>query len=305
MSRRGTMVVLALAATLLQACVPSAANHEELGDRAYVAGNHDEALTEYRLAVVQAETPSARLRAKAASAALRAGDLAGAAAEYAALGRADGARVDEAADGLERVARGASEAGDRPALQAALAGLRELAPGRALGALALQLARTTADAAPADQLAVLPLAAANAPDARAEDSLMYAYGQALVRVGRCDQAVAIFEGLVRRQRATGVLPGATAGALSCAVRLGRADLQGGRLERAEDWFRRAVVHGDDSPLGRSAYLGLGDVMVARGDLVGAAEAFQRVLADALPGDSVAAEARERLNRLANAGTVFP
>lgn len=304
MSRRGWTGVTIVVA-LLGACVRTAANHEALGDRAYVAGNHDEALTEYRLALVQAGTPSARLRAKAAGAALGAGDLAGAAAEYVALARADGGRVDEAAEGLERVARAASEVGDRPALQAGLAGLRELAPGRALGPLALRLAGATSNASAADQLGVLPLAAANAPDARIEDSLMYAYGQALVRVGRCDQAVGVFEGLVRRQRAGDVVPGATQSALSCAVRLGRTELQAGRLERAEDWFRRAVAHGDETPLGRSAYLGLGDVMLARGDLVGAAEAFQRVLADAQSGDSVAAEARERLNRIANAGTAFP
>ena len=71
---------------------------------------------------------------------------------------------------------------------------------------------------------------------------------------------------------------------------------------AEDWFRRAALEAGDSPLGRAAYLGLGDVMLARSDYAGAAEAFQRALLNAPPGDSVADVARQRLSTISNAGT---
>jgi tetratricopeptide (TPR) repeat protein len=300
MSRRrriGPLAVLALGV----ACSRSAADHETLGDRAYVGHDHAAALTEYRLALVQSQGPAGRLRAKAAAAALRAGDLLGAAQEYGLLARADGQRLDEAADGLERVARAAAAAGDTPALRAAVELLRDLGTGRSLGPYASMLA--AADGAAGD-LPLLPVAAANAPDARQQDSLMFAYGQALARAGRCERAVGVFEALSRRARLP-VEDGVMTGAALCALRVARTHLGASRYDPAEQWFRRAVTLGEGAAAGRAAYLGLGDVLRARGDLVGAVNAWERVIAGAAPGDSLAESARTRLNAIASAGTVPP
>jgi tetratricopeptide (TPR) repeat protein len=256
--------------------------------------------------VLQAQAPNARLRAKAGAAALHVGDLRGAAEQYLGLARADGARAGEAADGLERVALAASQAGDRPALRMALAGVRELASDRMSGGLGPQLAAMAGDLGrPADAIPVLPYAAAGASDARQQDSLMYAYGEALARVGRCPQAVPVFEAVARRQRAAGLVAAAAEHAAACALRLGRGALDGDRPDDAEQWFRRAVSQAGDAPAGRAAYVGLGDVMYARGDLAAAAEAYQRALTGAAPGDSIAELARQRLNRIGSAGTALP
>jgi tetratricopeptide (TPR) repeat protein len=288
------------------ACVSIAVDHEELGDRAYVSGAYGGALTEYRLALLQQTAPNARLRAKAAAAALHAGDLEGAAREYLALARADGQRIDEAADGLDRVAQAAAASGHQAALRAAVAGVRELAKDRPPSALAGQAVQGGADGArAAELLAVLPVAAAGAPDARLQDSLMFAYASVLARAGRCEAALAVYEAVARRQRIPVLLSDAEAGAAACALRLGQAALDGGRPDRAETWFQRAASRADDSPVGRAAYLGIGDVRFARGDYIGAVEAYQRVLGAGERGDSLAAAARERLNRIGNAGTVFP
>lgn len=284
------------------ACARSAAEHEILGDRAYVAADHAGALTEYRLAILQGQGPAGRLRAKAAAAALRAGDLLGAAQEYGLLARADGQKLDEAADGLERVARAAAAAGDRPALRTAVELLRELDTGRSLGPYASLLAAD--EGIGSGDLPLLPVAAANAPDARQQDSLMFVYGQALARVGRCEHAVDVFEALARRARLP-VGNRATAGAALCALRVARNHFSAARYDPAEEWFRRAVTLGSDQAAGRAAYLGLGDVLRARGDLIGAANAWERVIAGAAPGDSLAEGARRRLNAIANAGTVQP
>jgi tetratricopeptide (TPR) repeat protein len=298
------LVALALGAGA--ACLGSAANHEELGDRAYLAGSYAAALTEYRLGLMQQTGPNAALRAKAAAAARHAGDLEGAAREYVALGRADGQRLDEAVDGLERVAQDASIAGNRPALRTAITGMRELARDRPPSALSGQAVRALLEGSrPAELAQVLPVAAAAAPDARQQDSLMFAYAGVLARLGRCESAVSLFEAVSRRQRVPAVADDAAAGAAGCALRLGQAALGGGSPDRAESWFLRAVSQADDTPTGRAAYLGLGDVRAARGDVAGAAEAYQRALGAATPGDSLAAVARERLNRIGNAGTVFP
>jgi tetratricopeptide (TPR) repeat protein len=294
-------VTTAAVILLIIGCGAFGADHEVLGDRAYVTGDFSEALTEYRLALLQEEGPAARLRAKAAAAARRAGDLVAATQELALLARADGQRLEEAADGLELVARDAIAAGDRPALRAATGLLRELQTGRSVGQYATALA-AAGDLEPGRAAAaLLPIAAANAPDARQQDSLMYLYAQALAGSGRCTEAVPVFEALTRRGRLAAVTE-ASRGAALCALQEGRAHLAGTRYSPAEDWFRRAITLGEGTPIGRAGYLGLGDVLKARGDLMGAVTAWERVLADAAPGDSLAEGARARINAIAAPGT---
>ena len=288
-------------------CGGAATEHEMLGDRAYAALQYDDALVEYRLALVQrAEDPG--LLAKVAASALHSGSLADAAVAYLVL--AEGGNEDrfaEAADGLERVARAALEAGDTDALTAALGGLRQAAPGIALGSLAQQLAREIGDGPPSeDVLSVLAYAAAAAPDARVLDSLMYTYAAVLRQLGRCEEAVPVFEGLARRRREPAVRESARAGLGYCAMLVARqfhGDLQ--LPLSAEEWYRRTIRGAEGTVYERRAYLGLGDVLFARGDYPGAAEAYESVLFEAAPGDSLADVASQRLNMLGQAGTGIP
>ncbi len=291
----------------LLSCGGAATEHETLGDRAYSALQYDDALVEYRLALVQrAEDPE--LLAKVAASALHAGSLADAAEAYLLL--AEGGndnRLTEASDGLERLARVALEAGDTEALTAALGGLRQAAPGRALGSFAQQLAREIGDGRPSeDVLSVLAYAAAAAPDARLLDSLMFTYAAVLRQLGRCEEAVPVYEGLVRRQREPAVRESARGGLGYCAMIIARrfhGDLQ--LPLSAEEWYRRAIRGAEGTGYGRQAYLGLGDVLFARGDYPGAAEAYESVLFEAAPGDSLAEVAYQRLNMLGQAGTGIP
>lgn len=292
---------------LLAGCIGAAADHDVLGDRAYAAGRFHDALAEYRLALLQLPEPTPDLRAKAGAAAINAGDLAAAVEEYEALAREGGEeRLSEAAAGLARVVRAAGERDDREALTAALAALQRVAPGRALVPFARQLVRLLGDGPQsAEALSVLTLAAAGAPDARAQDSLMYAYAVALRRLGRCEQAVPALESLVRREREPAVVPDAQRELVRCALGLGQRALEQGRPQAAENWFLRAVRGGAGAFGERAAYVGLGDVRLAQGDYLGAAQAFERALDGAAPGDSVAQIARERLNQLGRPpGTEF-
>jgi tetratricopeptide (TPR) repeat protein len=292
------------ALALLAACTGAAADHERLGDRAYGEGHFADALVEYRLALKQGSTVP--LRAKAGAAALHAGDLVAAAEEYRALAEEGGAqRVIEGADGLELVAKAAVEGDDRAGLAAALTGLRAVAPGRALGAFARQLAQTAGmEPRTVEALNVLPYAAAAAGDARREDSLMFVYASGLERFGRCEQAVPVFEAVARRNREPAVTSPARRRVTSCALSLGRMALDSGRAEQAEEWFRRAAAGDERDAFARAAYIGIGDVLFARGAFAEAAEAYQQALADAAPGDSLAQIAAEKLNQVANAGAVI-
>jgi hypothetical protein len=97
------IVALAVLGAVL-GCARSAADHEVLGDREYAAAAYPDALAEYQLGL-RAGARGANLYAKAAAAALHTGDLSVAAEQYQELAQKDASRVDEAADGLERVAR--------------------------------------------------------------------------------------------------------------------------------------------------------------------------------------------------------
>src|SRR5438270_2060301 len=186
---------------LLLACTRSAANHEELGDRAYAAGSYADALAEYQLGR-KGNAGSAALLAKVGAAAMHAEDYELAADAYRGLAKRDRSRADEAADGLERVARAALAANDRTALASALTGLREVAPRRPLGRYVVLAALDAVDRGDtAEARALLPVAAASAVDAARADSLLFVYGMTLVRVRDCSTAVRVFEGVVRRQRA--------------------------------------------------------------------------------------------------------
>ena len=76
--------------SLAGACTRSAADHEDLGDRAYTAGAYRDALAEYQLGVKAGAT--ADLLAKCGAAALHTQDYALAAAQYRALAETDRSR---------------------------------------------------------------------------------------------------------------------------------------------------------------------------------------------------------------------
>ena len=285
---------------VLLACTRSAANHEELGDRSYAAGAYADALAEYQLAR-RSNPGSASLLAKLGAAALHAEDYELAADAYRSLARRDRSRADEAADGLDRVARLALAANDRTALASALTGMREVAPRRPLGRYVVLAALDAVDRGDtAEAKALLPVAAAGASDAARADSLLFVYGMTLVRTRECSTGVRVFEGIIRRQRAPVVAEGAREGLGLCALVEGQLALDAGHPADAEAWFRRATAPGASTDVTRAAFLGLGDVRLSQGDIAGALEGYQQALVGGTPGDTISQRAQEKLNALGKA-----
>lgn len=287
-------------------CTGAAADHEKLGDRAYVDGRFRDALVEYRLAIVQ-HGPSVTLRTKAGHAALNAMELAAAAHEYIALGEEGGSdQLEEAADGLVRVANFSIEERDQEALALALDGLQRIAPGRALGSFAGHLA-SSIEGLPqsSDGLALVTFAAAGAANARTQDSLMFVYAAVMRRTGRCGRAAIVFESLARRARDAEIAENARHELALCSLEEGVDALDQGKPAEAEGWFRRAVAGTGNVPAARVAYIGLGDVRLVRGDYLGAAEAYLRAMDGLLPGDSIYDMASARLNAIADAARPVP
>ena len=282
------------------ACAPSAADHEELGDRAYAAGSHADALAEYRLAL-RVAPGRAGLHAKTAAAALRMQDYTLAAQEYRALAASDRSRADEAAEGLERVVRAALGANDRLAGERALAWLRSVQPSRPLGRYARPVAVDAMEQGRfTEARALLPSAIAAAPDGRSADSLLFLYGMAAAQGRDCATAVPVFEAVLRRRHEPAVADGAREGLGLCALIEGQKAVEAGRREDAESWCRRASAPGAAPDVVRAAYLCLGDLRMAEGDLPGALEQYQAVLQGGTPGDSLSVRAQHRMNALGRA-----
>lgn len=277
----------------LAGCLGVGADHERLGDEALARGDANAAMAEYEAAL--GARPSAQLYAKLGSAARRSLRLREAAEAYRSLVADDPSRLDEAATGLELVAEEAEHRSDAAGLAAAVSALRDVAPDRLAARHALVLVRI-GGLEPAELVSVLPFAIAASPDGGATDSLLLAYGAALRATTACEEATRAFEGVRRRTRDRRMADSARGGIAACAAQLGQEALTVNDPYTAERWFITAATADSNGLAGRRAWLGLGDLRRAQGDLLGAMLAYQAVL-NVTTTDSLGQVARQKLDAI--------
>jgi tetratricopeptide (TPR) repeat protein len=287
------LVVTTLSATVLIGC-GQRGDHEARGDQAYGSGLYAQALAEYRAAL--AKSPDSRVWAKAGAAALHTGDLEVASDAYLRLAAEDPTRAEEAAEGLEAVARAADRSGDGKRLEAAVVGLGAIAPDRSVGRYALNLLRRPGAQA-SDLVAVLPGAIAVAPDAETVDSLLAVYAVALRETTGCDQALPVFQATVRRTKSAALHSKAEEGVAGCSLALGLRAEAGGKLQDATLWYAAAIRIDSSTTVGRRALVGYGDTRLKSGDTIAAEAAFEAVAADRVQSDSISQMAEDRLSEL--------
>lgn len=289
----GTVLGIVLGVGMIAGC-GRVGDHERRGDQLYGEGQYSQALAEYRSAL--AGDPDPRLWAKTGAAALRTGNLEVATDSYLRLAAEDPTRTEEAAEGLDAVARAADRAGDVKRLESAVVGLGMIAPGRSIGRYALELVRRPGAEA-TNLVAVFPGAIAAAPDAETVDSLLAVYGAALRETSGCDQALPVFQATLRRTRVDALRNRAEDGVAGCSLALGlRADAAG-RPDDAALWFAAAIRVDSGTPVGRRALVGYGDAKLRLGDTAAAAQAFQAVASDQVQSDSTSQMARDRMEEL--------
>jgi tetratricopeptide (TPR) repeat protein len=271
-----------------------AGDHERLGDQAYGQSRYAQALAEYRQALAQ--DPDPRVWAKAGAAALHTGNLEVASDVYLRLAAEDPSRVEEAAEGLESVARAAERAGDSRRLQTAVVGMGAIAPDRSIGRYALELIRRPGAEA-TDLVAVLPGAIAAAPDPETVDSLLVVYGAALRETTGCGEALPAFQAGLRRTKIPALRSRAEEGVAGCSLWLGLRSEAGGQSEDAALWFAAAIRIDSNTTVGRRALVGYGDARLRLGDTLAGALAYQTVVSDAVQTDSIHQMALDRLEEL--------
>jgi tetratricopeptide (TPR) repeat protein len=271
-----------------------AGDHERLGDRAYGESRYADALTEYRLVLEQ--DPDARVWAKAGAAALHVGNLEVASDAYLRLAAEDPSRAEEAAEGLEAVARAAERSGDGQRLQAAVVGMGAIAPDRSIGRYALELIRRPGAEA-TDLVAILPAAIAVAPDPETVDSLLVVYGGALRETSDCGEALGILQAGLRRTKVAAIRNRAEEGVAECSVWMGLRSQAMDRPDDAALWFAAALRIDSNTTAGRRALVGYGDAQLRLGDTLAGAVAYQTVVSDATQSDSIHLMALDRLEEL--------
>jgi hypothetical protein len=283
-----------VAAIALLAGCGQAGDHERQGDTSYGEGRYAQALAEYRLGLEQ--DPDPRLWAKTGAAALRIGDLEVASDAYLRLAAEDPTRAEEAAEGLESVARAAERAGDARRLQAAVVGMGAIAPDRSTGRYALDLIRRPGAEA-ADLVAVLPGAIAVAPDPETVDSLLIVYGAALRETSGCGEALSAFQASLRRTKIAALRSRAEEGVADCSLALGLRAEATGMPNDAALWFAAAIRIDSNTTVGRRALVGYGDARLRLGDSVAGVLAYRTVVSDAVQTDSIRQMALDRLEGL--------
>src|SRR5438874_1832383 len=91
----------------------------------------------------------------------------------------------------------------------------------------------------------------------------------------------------------------------CSLVQGQRLLETGKPTEAEDWFRRATAPGAPADVVRGAFLGLGDVKLAQGNVAAALESYQQALVGGTPGDTITQRAHEKINALGKADAPSP
>lgn len=281
---------------VLTACSSPAADHERLGDAAYARSEYAAALAEYQAG--SKLKASARLSSKRGASALHTGKLLDAAEAYRDLASQDDTRTDEAATGLELVAREAERTGDASALQLAVVTLRTVAPQRLLPRYTLGLARSGKLGAD-EAIALGPAVLAAAPDAATADSLLVLFAAASRETTACEEAAGAYETVLRRTRDQSLRRKAADGYALCGIQLGQEALTVEEPELAARWFGKAAGYNSGTPAGRRALVGLGDARIKLEDILGAAIAYQDAVADP-ETDSISVLAKQRLAALGNA-----
>ena len=290
--RRG-VAALCLVASGWSAGCGGSGGHELRGDQAYGQGRYPDALAEYR-ALVRGK-PSATVWAKVGAAALHTGELRESAEAYLRLAERDPTRADEAAEGLEGVARAAERAGNVDVLREVVTGLAATAPDHPTGRYALLLAQRP-DVDTTELVSLLPsaLAAATAPET--VDSLLTAYGRALQATSGCGQALLQFRAVLRRSQDSAARGPARRGVADCAYALGARADSAGKLEDAALWYAESARVDSTTATGRQALLRYADARLTQGDTLAAALAFQAV-ASGGAADSAGAAAAAHLTAL--------
>jgi tetratricopeptide (TPR) repeat protein len=302
------------------------------GDQAWVAGDVEEALAEYRLALQQGNT-DAEVYARIGHGYAELGKIDEAGNYYHLAAERDSAFAEQAVSDLVRLARAAETRGDRFGVAAAMEASLEFRPGVSVAELALPLARYYSQSGEYGRaLPFYAKALATAPADTASE-VLFETGLAHEQVGDCERALVFYEqfaevasaaqtsevswrigecsyllatrirGDLERAKREGIvppggfvsedaLPGSEPHALPTAEDVTALE------EVALMHLERTITLGEPRNRQAQAYFEKGELLAARGECDAAVEAFRQVgRVDPSGTGTLVVRARERIDQI--------
>jgi len=282
----------------LVACTPSVGEYNAIlrGDRAFAAGEMEEALAEYRLAVLEgSEEPEVYGRLAHTYALM--GRVDEAADNYALAAERDSVWADQAVADLVSLARDAADQNDLYGVASAMQRALEFRPGMTVSDLALPLARhyfrsgQPGRALPLFQRALAAVPPDSAPAITYETALAYE------EVGDCSRAVIFFEQYretIPRWQRTEV----NWHLGNCSFQYATTLLEEGRLESALRHLDVALEIGEPRSILGRAWFEKGRILSLMGACSEALEAYRQVPAVDVAGTgSLISRAQERIDEI--------
>ena len=299
---RGGFGLLRVAAVLvtvaLGACTPSVGEYDAVlrGDRAFAAGDLEQALAEYRLAVLEGD-PDSGVYGRLAHTYARLGRVDESADNYALAAEQDSLWADQAVADLVSLARDAAEQNDLYGVASAVQRAMEFRPGLTVSDLALPLARHYfRSGQPGRALPLFQRALAAAPPDSAPP-IMYETALAYEEVGDCGRAVIFYE----RYRET--LPRWQRTEVNwhlgnCSFQHGLTLLEEGQLESALRHLNVALEIGEPRSILGRAWFEKGQILSLMGACTEALEAYRQVpVVDVAGTGSLISRAEERIDEI--------
>jgi len=282
----------------LAACTQSVGQLDAVrrGDRAFARGETEEALAEYRLAILEGnEGAGVYGRVGHTYAVMGRVDEAG--DNYAKASAEDSVWADQAVADLVRIARKDAARNDLYGVASAMRRALQFRPGLSVGDLALPLARHYASsgeygrALPFFQRALAAVPSDSAPDVMFEAAMAYE------EIGDCARAVVFYEqyrAIVPRSRRKEV----DWHLGNCSYRYGLNLLQEGKLEDALHYLNTTIDLGEPRSVQGEAYFQKGQVLSLMGACGDALSAYRQVSgADVAGVGSLVSRSQKRIDEL--------
>lgn len=286
------------------------------GDQAWVQGNVEEALAEYRLALLEGST-AAEVYARIAHAYTELGQIDEAGDYYRQAIEADSAYADQAVSDLVRLARSAEGRDDAFGVAAAMEATVSFRPGVSVAELALPLARYYAQSGEYGRALPYYAKALANTDVEEAPEVLYETGLVHEQIGDCERALVFYERFaelvpanrrsevnfhigecsyltatrirrdLRRAREEGVAPpGGFVKDDSQAVHVEGLPIAGEGAPTEEEFtaleelallhLQRTVALGEPRNRQAQSYFAMGEILAARGECDAAVSAFRQV-----------------------------
>ncbi len=263
------------------------------GDRAFARGEYEEALAEYRLALLRGGSGVDGV-VRAAHAYVALGRVDDARALYEQAVAEDDAHTDQAVSDFVALARREHESGDNYGMASAMEAALHFRPGIVVEGLALPMARHYSNSGEYGRARPLYLRALG--QNRGDADIVFETALAHEEIGDCERALVYLDEFVQLVPRRAAEVSWHVG--SCSFQLSRELADEGALDEALRYLDEMIELAEPRPLLAQAYMDRGEILAQLGDCLAAVDAFRTVVeVDPSGSGPLVGQARARVDEI--------